>query len=94
MRYLGVALAAMLTGCAAFDAPVPLRDSVMVRFELTDDLPYGTTGITTCVKGSSYCTVRLRKSTYPKCLLHEARHPFEGNWHAGRESEEDCYVKD
>lgn len=33
--------------------------------------------------------ITLRK--YPICLLHEIRHATEGDWHKGRESDEDCY---
>lgn len=35
------------------------------------------------------CVVALRN--YPKCLAHEIRHCYEGNWHEGRNSDEDCY---
>lgn len=84
------ALAALLTaGCASlFDSPRPLRDEVFVRIRLVDDLPHGKYGVATCFQG--FCQVQLRRETYPYCLLHELRHPFEGNFHEGRESVEDC----
>lgn len=34
------------------------------------------------------CKVYLRR--YPQCLTHEIRHCFEGNWHEGRKTDEDC----
>lgn len=33
--------------------------------------------------------IKLKK--YPICLLHEIRHATEGEWHKGRDSDEDCY---
>lgn len=35
------------------------------------------------------CAIYLRK--YPICLQHEIRHCFEGNWHEGRKTDEDCF---
>lgn len=34
------------------------------------------------------CKVYLRR--YPQCLTHEIRHCFEGNWHEGRNTDEEC----
>lgn len=34
------------------------------------------------------CKIYLRR--YPQCLTHEIRHCFEGNWHEGRQTDEDC----
>lgn len=34
------------------------------------------------------CVIYLR--SYPQCLAHEVRHCFEGNWHEGRHTDEDC----
>lgn len=34
------------------------------------------------------CKIYLRH--YPKCLAHEVRHCFEGNWHEGRKTDEEC----
>lgn len=33
----------------------------------------------------------IKLKEYPICLLHEIRHATEGDWHKGRESDEDCY---
>lgn len=38
--------------------------------------------------GDGFCHIRLKK--YPKCLLHEIRHCFEGDYHKGESSDEDC----
>lgn len=38
--------------------------------------------------GDGFCHIRLRK--YPHCLLHEIRHCFEGDFHKGEDSDEDC----
>lgn len=39
------------------------------------------------IKGNQ-CAIYLRH--YPKCLVHEIRHCYEGNWHEGRDSTEYC----
>lgn len=80
----------LAAGCASlFDGPRPTRDEVFVRIRLVDDLPYGKFGMASCFQG--ICQVQLRRETYPYCLLHELRHPFEGNFHEGRDSVEDCH---
>lgn len=38
--------------------------------------------------GDGFCIIELRK--YPKCLAHEVRHCFEGDWHKGRQTTQDC----
>lgn len=78
----------LLSGCAFFSEPPPLRDEAIVHIKLVDNLPYGHYGKATCAEG--LCTVLLRRDTYPYCLGHEVRHAFEGNWHEGRESVDDC----
>lgn len=89
-RRLGCLSLVMAAGCApVFDAPRPTRDEVFVRIRLVDDLPHGKFGVASCVQ--DFCQVELRRETYPYCLLHELRHPFEGNFHEGRESLEDCH---
>ena len=45
-------------------------------------------GYSTCTHG--VCTIQIRRETYPDCITHEVRHAIEGNWHAGRETTEDC----
>ena len=39
--------------------------------------------------GDGFCHIRLRE--YPKCLLREVRHCFEGDFHKGYDSDTDCY---
>ncbi|MES2917031.1 MAG: hypothetical protein V4729_00275 [Pseudomonadota bacterium] len=81
----------LAAGCAGlFDGPRPSRDEVFVHIRLVDDLPHGQFGLASCHEG--VCSIRLRRETYPYCLLHELRHPFEGNFHEGRHSTEDCHV--
>lgn len=84
-----------MTGCATvFDGPRPARDEVSVRIVLVADenMPPGVAGDTVCGP-SGRCLVRIRRSTYPLCVTHEIRHAFEPGFHAGRESDESCYVK-
>lgn len=38
--------------------------------------------------GDGFCNIRLRE--YPKCLLHEIRHCFEGDYHPNEASDDDC----
>lgn len=45
-------------------------------------------GLTRCA--NNVCTLEILRDSYPYCLQHELRHAFEGNWHANRETLEDC----
>ena len=92
MRYLGIALSLLLAGCDYFDAPAkPKRDEVFVAIKLVDDLPMRQYGEAQCT-GVGVCTIKLKRDTYPMCITHEIRHAFEGNFHAGRESTDDCHT--
>ena len=86
MRYLLIAL--LLSGCHSL--PRPVHQEVLTRITLVDDLPPGVYGVATWT--GSFCSIRLRRDTYPTCLQHEQRHCFEGDFHAGRLSGEDCYL--
>lgn len=80
----------MIAGCTA-PGPVPDRDKVFVEMELVDAL--GTPDIigeARCRAG--VCQIKLRRDTYPACITHEIRHAFEGDFHPGRASTEDCHV--
>lgn len=62
-----------------------LQSIFIVVLKIDPNLP--TLGLAEMRPGS--CIITLRK--YPICLLHEIRHCTEGDWHAGRNSDEDCY---
>lgn len=89
---VGLALTALaliaLSGCASL--PTPVQSEVLTRITLVDDLPPGVYGVATWV--GSFCSIRLRRDTYPTCLQHEQRHCFEGAFHGNRLSSEDCYL--
>lgn len=96
MKHLNVALLslAFLQGCASLEPAykVQLPNTVAVTIEQAPEkLTKKELGRATIKMkdGTPYaCHVILRQ--YPVCLLHELRHCFEGNWHEGRDSGEDC----
>lgn len=95
MKYLKIALlaTALLQGCASIEPyRVELPNTVEVTIEQSPEKLKPREMARAVIKrkdGKPYaCHVILRQ--YPVCLLHEMRHCFEGNWHEGRESEEDC----
>ncbi len=82
-----LALALLLAGCAStFETPMPARRAMLIAIDPRADLPHGVDGLATW--SDDICLVRLR--AYPRCLGHEIRHCFEGDWHSGRMSYEDC----
>ena len=81
--------ALLLAGCSS---PVPVRDEIVAHIRLVDQINYkpgyDALGLSRCANG--VCVVEIRRDTYPACVIHEIRHVFEGDWHAGRETIEDC----
>lgn len=75
----------LLSGCATTDNPKIDRKTFSVVVE--EDPNMTTLGRQWYV--SDVCFIKLKK--YPICLQHEIRHCIEGNWHKGRETDEDCY---
>lgn len=91
MRYLGIALALLLSGCGFFDATTkPKRDEVFVAIKLVDDLPMRQYGEARC-SVDGVCILEIKRDTYPMCITHEVRHAFEGNFHGNQPSDEDCH---
>jgi hypothetical protein len=82
---LAVLLAVLLTGCA-YVPPVPVRDDV--RIVLRAHNHPTAWGTATYLPAWNLCIITLRE--YLQCLLHEIRHCFEGQWHPGRDTVEDC----
>ena len=79
-----VVLLVLLAGCT--DPPPQLKyPGFVVHITIDPALPE--LGLTTMAPG--ICKITLRE--YPTCLLHEIRHCTEGNWHAGRETDKDCF---
>ena len=81
----------MLAGCD--QTPVAIeRTEALVHIKLVDHIDYKpgyeALGLSRCTNG--VCVVEIRRDLYPQCLLHEMRHVIEGDWHAGRETTEDC----
>ena len=88
-----LAFALLLPGCASqFTAPEPIRDDVLIHVHLVDHIDYQpgaeAFGLARCANG--VCVLQVLRERYPFCLLHELRHAFEGNWHPGRETLDDC----
>ena len=82
---LSAALALSLVGCEAEPSGVIAQDKFRVQLRVVPGLE--TRGLAVWQKGA--CQILLRK--YPECLLHEVRHCIEGEWHKGRETDEDCF---
>ena len=80
---LSGALALSLVGCDAEPKEIA-QDSFRMQLSVVPGLE--TRGLAVWQEGE--CQILLRK--YPECLLHEVRHCFEGEWHPGRETDEDC----
>lgn len=76
----------ILTACNSFNAPAPVlqRHASIINVRIDPALP--TLGMATWQ--GDLCTITLRQ--YPVCLAHEVRHCLEGDWHAGKNSTEDC----
>lgn len=77
----------VLSGCA-YEAPVPVRTDMRVILKAPQGYADNKRGTATYLPAINTCIVTLRQ--YPECLLHEIRHCFEGQWHPGRTSDEDC----
>lgn len=92
MKHL-ILLALLLTGCDMFDNPkgTPKSDEAVIIMTLVDDdaLPANTYAQATY--NEIICEVKIKRSVYPDCIKHEVRHCFEGNWHEGHESHDDCF---
>lgn len=87
-----VFLAVMVSGCAAFRAPLPKAEwsRMTVHYSLTNSLPFNVNGRATIRNGE--CYVELRASDYPRCMLHETLHCF-GWTHSDAPNEEYCRVE-
>jgi len=86
-----VILAALLTGCAAPQTQYDMqRTEATVHIKVVERIPGRPNlyGLSSCKDGE--CEIWIRRSVYPKCLVHEIRHAFEGDFHKGRASTEDC----
>jgi len=79
------ALALSLVGCEAEPSGVITQDKLRVQLRVVPGLE--TRGLAVWQEGE--CQILLRE--YPQCLLHEVRHCIEGDWHKGRETDEDCF---
>ena len=88
-----LAIALLLSGCATDDAPrATVRDDVLIHVRLVDHIDYkpGTEAFGLARCANDVCVLEILRDRYPFCLQHEIRHAFEGDWHAHRESLEDC----
>lgn len=80
-----------MTGCATFiehNTVVPFPERTVSYIEIRklsggdpNVLAYADITGTTCI-------IYLRN--YPRCLAHEVRHCYEGNWHERRKTSEMC----
>ena len=84
---LAISLTLLLASCASI--PIPVHDKVFFSVELVDELPPRVHGTSTCAF-NTICQIKLLRSQYPYCLIHEIRHGFEGDWHEGYDTTWDC----
>lgn len=90
MRSL-VLLAALLAGCTAPPKQYDMQHTeATVHIKVVERIPGRSNlyGLSSCRDGE--CELWIRRSVYPKCLAHEIRHAFEGNFHPAGPSTEDC----
>lgn len=82
---------AFLAGCASTPMEYNMqRTEATVRIHVVERIPGRTNlyGLSSCTGG--VFDIWIRRSVYPKCLVHEIRHAFEGNFHTMGPSIEDC----
>ena len=91
MRILLVILMMVgLHGCSTFDPPPVSFVRKQATVEIIENANFkdpNVQGMTICINDK--CTILLRD--YPKCLNHEMRHVFEGDWHKGYNTTNWCY---
>lgn len=92
MRLISIALLGLcLAACAQPRPQYDLqRTEATVRVHIVERIPGRPNlyGLSSCREGD--CEVWIRRSVYPKCLVHELRHAFEGDFHPMGPSTEDC----
>lgn len=81
-----ILLVALLAGCDQFDGEPPKMQRTTSIITISEDPQLKTPGWASW--SGDTCLITLRR--YPQCLAHEARHCFEGDWHAGHRTGEDC----
>lgn len=81
----------LLTGCDSTEEHYQIqRTAVVVELAgMPADVPPTVLGRAVQKGEGAICRIELRE--YPTCLLHEIRHCFEDNWHAGRDTTEGCH---
>lgn len=92
MKFLIPIVLLAIPGCTSFiefNKPIefPEPKPMLIEVRKLEGGDFNVLGIAEIV--GSTCTIYIRR--YPQCLLHEVRHCFEGNWHEGKKSDEDCY---
>lgn len=85
-----VSCVTFLTSCAVpqFEAPERVIKRTNFRIDLRVEPRLNLAGLQVYDQKKNTCTLFLQ--SYTRCLYHEIRHCIEGNWHAGRDSDEDC----
>ena len=84
----------LLQGCGLVPVHDIKTDRTTVVIDLVDRVDNrGSYGMAVWSDDHKRCHVKILKSHYPHCITHEIRHCFEGDFHAGKESVVDCYIK-
>ena len=86
-----IAVGLTLVSCAAikeYNRKIPMPENGAMKIEVRQlhNQPLDVVGMQT-FEGDT-CVIYLR--TYPRCLAHEIRHCYEGNWHGDKPSNIDC----
>lgn len=80
----------LLSGCTTATPYQVIQTNLELKLSVVKSLPAvkGKPQLARTTVGNGFCFIELTK--YPKCLLHEIRHCFEGDWHKGKETTQDC----
>lgn len=95
-KYIILIITVLLYGCVGISTKPSSKHHIIqseVKVTLIKDvklprLPNGMPQLARATVDDGFCIIELTK--YPRCLLHEIRHCFEGNWHKGKETTKDC----
>jgi len=91
MRLTVVFIALALIGCSSTPEPTVIDKEFNFRLLLVEQpTNKGKQVAAWSVWDAVTCIVILKKSEYPRCLLHEIRHCIEHQWHKNKTTTEDC----
>ena len=91
MKYLVILAALLFSACTSIQQSkpkIPFPSQTVSTIEIRKLVGGNYNTLAYALIQGDHCIIYLRH--YPKCLAHEIRHCYEGNWHEGRKSSEYC----